>query len=359
MFVSPVPGLPAHKVAVFDRLWSSPPKAIFVLGRNVFAESVARGIVVDGFVDEFTDQKTYLGRPVLRLKDLPRDCVVISCVVDGRGAMAMGRLKDVGVTNAIDYHALTRLAPGKFKEIAFCAHNVSDIEANPAKYEWLHETLADETSRHVLQQVLQFRYSFDIEAMNGFVLNQEGQYFDPCVELKRGEVFVDGGGYDGITSLRFAARCPEHRCIEFFEPMADSMGLSQKNLIHLNTVRFHQEALYCRNGELHFDSSAGDASHIASAGIEVVKAVRLDDAVQEPISFMKLDIEGAECDAISGAERHICQERPKLAVCVYHDQAHFWQVPSLILKFCNDYRVYLRHYTQGINETIMYFIPAS
>ncbi len=48
---------------------------------------------------------------------------------------------------------------------------------------------------------------------------------------------------------------------------------------------------------------------------------------------------------------------PKLAVAVYHDPAHFWQVPEIILGVRNDYNVHLRHYTEGWTETVMVFVP--
>jgi hypothetical protein len=83
----------------------------------------------------------------------------------------------------------------------------------------------------------------------------------------------------------------------------------------------------------------------------------LDEEVETPISFLKLDVEGAECDALLGAARHIAQDRVRLAVCVYHDQTHFWQVPEIVLSINDRYDVYLRHYTEGILETVMYFIP--
>ena len=66
--------------------------------------------------------------------------------------------------------------------------------------------------------------------------------------------------------------------------------------------------------------------------------------------------EGAECDAIEGAREHVTASRPKLAVSVYHDQRDFWRVPETVLKIDDSYKIYLRHYTEGPLETVMYFV---
>ncbi|RLW68504.1 MAG: hypothetical protein B6D71_13650 [gamma proteobacterium symbiont of Stewartia floridana] len=72
----------------------------------------------------------------------------------------------------------------------------------------------------------------------------------------------------------------------------------------------------------------------------------------------EMDLEGWELQALHGARRHILEERPNLAIAVYHQAADFRTIFEYITGLCPDYRVYLRHYTEGWSETIMYFIPA-
>ena len=69
-----------------------------------------------------------------------------------------------------------------------------------------------------------------------------------------------------------------------------------------------------------------------------------------------MDIEGAEENAIRGGEKLIKKYKPKLAICVYHQQRDFLKIPELILSYNSDYKIYLRHYTQGVFETVMYFV---
>ena len=70
-----------------------------------------------------------------------------------------------------------------------------------------------------------------------------------------------------------------------------------------------------------------------------------------------MDIEGGELAALEGARGSIEAHRPALAVCVYHRPSDFWTVPRTILSMSPDYLVYLRHYTESIYETVMYFVP--
>jgi FkbM family methyltransferase len=349
--------VPIEKRAIFERLSGGSRQPVYVLGRNKYAESVARAIAVEGFVDDYTSDKEFNGKPVVQMAQLPKGCVVVSCVVDGRPVTAVDRLRQANVADVIDYFTLTRLAPESFHALDFSAHNHDDIVGNADKYRWLYSRLGDELSRFTLERVTQFRLTWDLEQMRGFAVELERQYFEDFVVFRSGEVFVDGGGYDGQTSLRFAARCPHYKHIYCFEPNPRSAALVKSALQGLENLSFVSKGLSNFDGAVRFDGHAGSASRISDGGAENIPVVRLDDEVREPVTFFKLDVEGAECEALLGAEEHIRADRPKLAVCVYHDQRDFWRVPELVLGMNDAYDVYLRHYTQGIFETVMYFIP--
>ena len=78
----------------------------------------------------------------------------------------------------------------------------------------------------------------------------------------------------------------------------------------------------------------------------------------EPVDFIKMDIEGAEINALIGAYKIIQDYRPVLAISVYHKPEHLFQIPMLIRAFMPDYKLYLRHYREcSVSETICYAIP--
>ena len=60
------------------------------------------------------------------------------------------------------------------------------------------------------------------------------------------------------------------------------------------------------------------------------------------VTFIKMDIEGAEQDALRGSIRHIQEESPKLLVSVYHNNEDIWKIPRMITDMDSDYQLYLR-----------------
>jgi hypothetical protein len=77
----------------------------------------------------------------------------------------------------------------------------------------------------------------------------------------------------------------------------------------------------------------------------------------EPVTFIKMDVEGAEPLALRGASRIIRSQKPRLAVCVYHHFSHLWEVPGMIHELVPEHRIYLRHHTNLEYETVCYAVP--
>lgn len=349
--------VPASSCQAFDRLLSRGAGRIFVLGCNKYASSVARVAEVEAFVDDFTNETTYSGRPIIRMSSLPSDGLVVSCVVDVRPLTALDRLRSCKVKTALDYFTLLRLGPDLFEPINYCGNNRADISANLSSCQWVYDRLADEESKDTFRKVVLFRYTFDLDFMRGFSLRIDRQYFEDFLPLEAGDVFVDGGGFDGQTTAQFAARNAAYRRIHYFEPTPAMMEISRRNLNGLRDVCLVQKGLYSREGEVWFDADSGSASKISDCGATEIQLTTLDKEVSEPVSLIKLDIEGAEFQAINGAVNHIQRHTPRMAVCVYHNQSDFWRIPRRILELNDRYKIYLRHYSEGILETVMFFIP--
>lgn len=74
-------------------------------------------------------------------------------------------------------------------------------------------------------------------------------------------------------------------------------------------------------------------------------------------TFIKMDIEGSELEALKGCRRTIEMYHPKLAVCVYHREEDIFEIPKFILECYQGYRFFLRHYAHSASETVLYAIP--
>ncbi len=69
-----------------------------------------------------------------------------------------------------------------------------------------------------------------------------------------------------------------------------------------------------------------------------------------------MDVEGSEMNALIGASKTIRRDHPRLAICIYHKEIDFIKLSSYILQLYPEYKLYIRHYTSYIWETVLYAI---
>ncbi|MBI3723931.1 FkbM family methyltransferase [bacterium] len=128
-------------------------------------------------------------------------------------------------------------------------------------------------------------------------------------------------------------------------------------------------ALHDQDGELELPVDAGGMAAGGRAGERIPGLVhrtfpcrRIDAIVQElrldRVDYIKMDIEGAEPQAIRGAAATISRFRPQLAISIYHEHRHFWEIPLQLFELCPGYRFFLKHYHFIANETVLYAVPS-
>jgi FkbM family methyltransferase len=192
-----------------------------------------------------------------------------------------------------------------------------------------------------------------------------GQYFPPeIISLSDNEVFIDGGGYIGDTIIRFAAITHNNFSkIHSFEPVKKIFDRMLINLAILkadsNKVITHNAGLYSSTKEALFQLIEKGASRIDKNGDTLVKLVKLDEFLSEKerseITYIKLDIEGAEMEALEGMKETISKYKPKLAISIYHKADDFWKIPLFIHQLNPNYKLYIRQYAP-VWETVCYAV---
>lgn len=193
--------------------------------------------------------------------------------------------------------------------------------------------------------------------------NNSSQYFDVFVPREH-ETFVDCGCYDGSTAFRFAGWCAEggvvYDKIWSFEPDHKSFERCQKILGSLERCQLFPYGISDKSGTVSFMANGYEDAKIVKnavgqAGLQTIEVVRLDEFIKnERVTFIKMDIEGAEYDALKGAEQIIKEQKPRLAISVYHNANHIIDIPELLLSIRPDYKFYLRHYSLLANEIVLY-----
>jgi FkbM family methyltransferase len=188
------------------------------------------------------------------------------------------------------------------------------------------------------------------------------QYFS-LAEIPWGgeEVFVDCGVFDGASTLDFIDRCEKqggtYSKVFSFEPDPANYLEAVDNLARFRDVKIFNVGVGNHDGMAKFLTRRA-SSCVGEAGTEEVRIVTLDKALEgERITFIKMDIEGCELDALRGAEKIIREQKPKLAVCVYHKFEDNWEIPGFIWSLNPEYRLFMRHYSKGLYETVLYALP--
>lgn len=195
------------------------------------------------------------------------------------------------------------------------------------------------------------------------------QYFDlPILQTDiEGEIFVDGGSLNGKTSTYFMEWCKgKYNKIWIFEPDKSNRAVCEKTLYDSGCKNFEiiPKALWSEERSIDFNSRSNGASAVIDnkqpcnnwGRVERIEAVNLDTVIHEKVTFIKMDIEGAEYNALMGSKRIITQYKPKLAISVYHKPEDIWVIPELICQINPDYTLYLRHYSLEYGETVLYAI---
>jgi FkbM family methyltransferase len=187
------------------------------------------------------------------------------------------------------------------------------------------------------------------------------QYFeDEIVPKESNEVFVDGGCYDGRTLKQFIRWCGgDYKKIFAFEPdnISYERIIDSLELDGVDNVEVFNRGLWSNSTELSFSEDGSQGAKISEFGNITIKTATIDECVgNERVTFIKLDVEGAEYEALLGARNTIIRDRPKLAISIYHKPEDIFQLTELIMSFNNDYKFFLRHYQLSPCETILYCV---
>lgn len=232
---------------------------------------------------------------------------------------------------------------------------ISDFKQNIDKYIWLYNILEDQQSKDTLHRIMLFRLFFDINVLEECYV--EVQYFIPDILPKReNAVYVDCGTYDGYTTKLFIEVYRDYHKIYTYEPMPDNYKVLCDALKNYDNVVSFNRGISNQNAEMKFTSHLPNAANrIHPYGDVIVPISTLDGDIDEPITFIKMDIEGAEQSALYGAQNHIVQDNPQLAICVYHTVQDIWKIPQIIYSFNKYQKFYLRYHGHNNQEEIVFY----
>ena len=247
------------------------------------------------------------------------------------------------------------LAPEIFRPHMFYDGLIEDIYSNKACYLELAEKFSDEESVRVLDRVLGYRLTLDAKLL-AEVVNWDLYNFSGLLQFDEDEVYVDGGAFDGDSVRMFIDNVSDHYDrVLAFEPDPKTFERLSHNLKKLPKVDLFNAGLHRSSGTLGFNNDGSRGAIISADGECSIQVTSIDEVLNgDRASFIKMNIEGAELEALKGSAKTIAAWRPKMAISVYHRPGDLYEIPKLVHELGSDYRLYLRQHDGGIIETVLY-----
>ncbi|HEV3301068.1 MAG TPA: FkbM family methyltransferase [Planctomycetaceae bacterium] len=282
------------------------------------------------------------------------------------------RLQELGCVKVIPYLSLFWTDPAAYLP-HFSLDAPRSILAEDSLIRRCAGLWSDPASLHAFVGILRWRLLADFSGIPA--RSSHEQYFaDDLFRVEPSEVFVDCGAYDGDTIRALSQRLDGKLCRIFaLEPDEQNFAKLQAYLTALGaraeSITAFPYAVGRRRETLRFSATGTDNASVAPEGSVTVEAVPLDELLaDESPTFIKMDIEGFELEALAGAAGVIRRCRPIMAITVYHHSDHLWKVPLAIAAAADpefdtdapaDYSFFLRSYQTEFWETVCYAVPRS
>jgi FkbM family methyltransferase len=226
--------------------------------------------------------------------------------------------------------------------------------------------LADDSSRREFCAQLRWRCLLDYDCLPRPEPSKEMYFPRELFRLSPDEVFVDCGAFDGDSLGAFVEKTdglfqhiyaiePDPRNVRALRTYTKSLREQVAGRITIL-----QLAVGRGGGTVRFEAAGSAGSKIVERGGTVEVQYRsLDGCLDANVrpTLIKMDIEGAELDAIAGAAQTITDCRPIMAVCAYHHCSDLWVLPGILKAACPEYQIFLRRYAAECWETVYYAVP--
>ena len=338
-------------------------KAIYGAGQfgRYFFEILDKKIGIDFFIDAYTTSNELYGKQIFRPQNAPTATVYNSVHFYDK------KIVELLKTEGFEVKSFTETLK-EFPEIFSIFRK--------KRFLWFDETkslldqkldkvailLKDSKSLEIFNKIVEFRKSFNMEYYPYPNSKLSEQYFPKDVPIipKTDELrFIDCGAFTGDTIELLHNNVKDKKSIVIsFEPDPNNLNTLHKNInnfSNIDTVLIPM-GVYSETKILKF-SQSGSGSAISKDGSLFVPVTTLDETVHSfKPNYIKMDVEGAEKEALFGAKNIIRDFTPNLAISLYHKPEDLWELPLLIHKLNPNYDFYIRVHAHLAIETVLYCI---
>jgi FkbM family methyltransferase len=267
------------------------------------------------------------------------------------------------------YHELRYLITKEEVTIGECYGARAYFKKNKNKIHIIASSLQDYESKKTYLSIIEyrkkefFRKLFQKKEKAPIYHGIENQYFiNDFFKYGEDEIFVDCGAYTGDSIEVFSKVVPNFRKIIALEPDPNNFRQLQENYKGAEKIFLINAGVHEKNDSLNFLSNEwGCCSSLSKNNtgktitIKVLSLDTIEEVKKTKISFIKMDIEGVELEALKGARETIKRDNPRLAICLYHYNRHFIEIPEYIRSIVPEYKFWIRHHSKEYpHETVLY-----
>ncbi len=228
--------------------------------------------------------------------------------------------------------------------------------------------LADDLSRETFFSFIDDKahcLSADVRPL--WELWTDSQYFNRLYDPAgyRNHVMADCGAWIGDTAeefLTFIQAAGFSGTVHAFEPDPENFRQLGETAKRRGNIECYPYVVGDRQGTVLFAAGNSSRSHPGEENGVRLPMVPVDDILKEKeVSFIKMDLEGGEENALKGMHNLIVRNAPYMAICIYHRVDDMIRLPRLIRSYADEskkeYKYYLRHHSSTSYETVFYAVP--
>ncbi len=318
---------------------SALPVVVYGMGNGadkVIDEFNRLGIPVKGVTasDDFVRGQSFRGFTVKKLSEFEGEFIVAvafaTCIPE-----VMNRIYSL----CEKYRVIVPCVPVFGDEI----FNRDFIELNEDRINAAYD-LFDYESKKIFAGCVNFMFGGELEVLKEITTDKD-EVFGGVFTMGKNESFLDLGAYRGDTVEEFLHYCGgEYGEIIALEPDRRTFKKLCDYLENVPRSTAVQKAIYCEKTVLTFSSKAGRQSTISDNG-EQIEATTIDEICKDKeITYIKMDVEGAEKEALDGAVDTLKSKKPKLNIALYHRSADIFELPLKIAKVNPYYKFHIRRH---------------
>jgi FkbM family methyltransferase len=221
-------------------------------------------------------------------------------------------------------------------------------------YEIIHKE-----SRECFIDVLRFRLSADPKDLASTRSSVSEMWLDiPMRYRKRPyHVVLDVGAYDGDTLRSFRESFKSERAIAVEANTQLFDKIREVGSSYPRGIAISPKAAWSRDTRLKFEEVRFGMVQVTESSDGSLDAAPLDSSITEEVNFVKMDIEGAESEALTGSQNLLQRWQPDLAIAVYHRPEDVFLLCDQITSLGYDadrFSWYFGHHSDCVDDSIFY-----